>query len=46
LGKRLILENKVQIRETMLAEKETHVEESACKGGKHARNAYKKTEPC
>jgi hypothetical protein len=46
LGKRLILENKVQIRKIQLAGKETRAEESACKGGKHVRHACKKTEPC
>jgi hypothetical protein len=39
LGKRLILENKAQIRKIRLVGKATRVEESACKGGKNVRRA-------
>jgi hypothetical protein len=46
LGKRIILENKAQIRKIQLAGKAARVEESAHKRGKHARYTCKKNEPC
>jgi hypothetical protein len=45
LWKRLILENKAQIRKIQLAGKATRAEESARKGGKHVRRTCKKTKP-